>query len=252
MGIYYDRGVDIIFLQDLHGSIASYSFLMKSKNLTSSILYGGALALCLSYLIAQFFSSSLFAFYHDWKGWRSLTGSSPNMITQALSQISWALLFCISWWMIWRLDLFISTESKQLIKDGSPQEDSPNTFEKEQDHNSNKMDEPQRSENFIPEDFDEDPPQDTTKSPGDPQFYEQAKKVHFPTIEELEMAELLGLSKDELEDFSKIKTTYRNVIAQYHPDKVSALGAEIREVAEKKAKEINQAYEYFRKKFKNH
>ena len=154
--------------------------------------------------------------------------------------------------MIWRLDLFISTESKQLIKDGSPQEDSPNTFEKEQDHNSNKMDEPQRSENFIPEDFDEDPPQDTTKSPGDPQFYEQAKKVHFPTIEELEMAELLGLSKYELDDFSKIKTTYRNVIAQYHPDKVSALGAEIREVAEKKAKEINQAYEFFRKKFKNH
>ena len=252
MGIYYGRGCDIIFLQDLHGPITSYSFLMKSKNLTSSILYGGALALCLSYLIAHYFSSSLFAFYHDWKGWRSLTGSSPNMITQALSQISWALLFCVSWWMIWRLDLFISTESKQLIKDGSPQKDPHSTFEEEQDHNFDKMEESQRSENFIPEDFDEDPPQDTAKSPGDPQLNGQARKAHFPTIEELEMAELLGLSKDELDDFSKIKTTYRNVIAQYHPDKVSALGAEIREVAEKKTKEINQAYEFFRKKFKNH
>ena len=79
----------------------------------------------------------------------------------------------------------------------------------------------------------------------------EAKKVIFPTIEELEMAKVLGLPKEDLEDFSKIKTTYRTTIAQYHPDKVSALGTEIRDVAEKKAKEINQAYEFFRKKFKN-
>ena len=77
------------------------------------------------------------------------------------------------------------------------------------------------------------------------------QKDDFPTVEELEMAELLGLSKDDLNDFPKIKSTYRNTMAQYHPDKVSAMGTEIREVAEKKAKEINQAYEFFRRKFKN-
>jgi len=65
------------------------------------------------------------------------------------------------------------------------------------------------------------------------------------------MAEVLNLSKEDLEDFAKIKATYRTAIAQYHPDKVSALGPEIREVAENKAKEINQAYEFFRKKFRD-
>ena len=64
------------------------------------------------------------------------------------------------------------------------------------------------------------------------------------------MAKVLGLEKDQLADFTEIKQTYRRAIAQYHPDKVSALGPEIREVAENKAKEINQAYEYFRNKFK--
>ena len=80
---------------------------------------------------------------------------------------------------------------------------------------------------------------------------QEAKKMIFPTVQDLEMAEVLGLSKDELDDFSKIKATYRTAIAQYHPDKVSALGSEIQDVAEKKAKEINQAYEFFHNKFKN-
>jgi DnaJ like chaperone protein len=44
-----------------------------------------------------------------------------------------------------------------------------------------------------------------------------------------------------------IKTTYRKIIAQYHPDRVIAMGPEIQEVAEKKAKEINEAYEHLRK-----
>ena len=65
------------------------------------------------------------------------------------------------------------------------------------------------------------------------------------------MAEVLGLGKDQTTDFSQIKQTYRRAIAQYHPDKVSALGPEIREVAENKAKEINHAYEYFRKNSKS-
>ena len=47
--------------------------------------------------------------------------------------------------------------------------------------------------------------------------------------------------------FEEIKPTYRKIIAQYHPDRVVAMGPEIKEVAEKKAKEINEAYEQLRK-----
>ena len=57
------------------------------------------------------------------------------------------------------------------------------------------------------------------------------------------MAKVLGLPRKNLEDFPKIKKPTGSAIAQYHPDKVSALGTEIRDVAEKKAKEINQAYD---------
>ena len=47
----------------------------------------------------------------------------------------------------------------------------------------------------------------------------------------------------------EIKKKYRELMTQYHPDKVRSMGDEIREVAERKAKEINEAYDYFRKKY---
>jgi DnaJ-domain-containing protein 1 len=46
-----------------------------------------------------------------------------------------------------------------------------------------------------------------------------------------------GASKEE------IKAAYYNMIKQYHPDRVSHLGKELRDVAHKKAKEINRAYQ---------
>jgi DnaJ like chaperone protein len=42
---------------------------------------------------------------------------------------------------------------------------------------------------------------------------------------------------------TEVKAAYRKLVKQYHPDKVSHLGKEFRELAEKKFKEINQAYE---------
>jgi DnaJ-domain-containing protein 1 len=42
---------------------------------------------------------------------------------------------------------------------------------------------------------------------------------------------------------SAITAAYRQKIGQYHPDKVSQMGPEIRALAEKKSKEINAAYE---------
>ena len=61
---------------------------------------------------------------------------------------------------------------------------------------------------------------------------------------------LARVEEEDLEDFDAIKAIYRKRIAQYHPDKVLAMGPEIREIAEQKAKEINEAYEYFRAKSK--
>ena len=55
----------------------------------------------------------------------------------------------------------------------------------------------------------------------------------------------LGLEKGaSMED---IKKAYRKLSMQYHPDKVGHLGDEFKAVAEEKMKEINAAYDYFKK-----
>lgn len=42
----------------------------------------------------------------------------------------------------------------------------------------------------------------------------------------------------------QIVATYKQKIRQYHPDKVAQMGAEIRELAEFKSKQINAAHDY--------
>ncbi len=56
---------------------------------------------------------------------------------------------------------------------------------------------------------------------------------------------VLGL--DPGADMETVKKAYRKLSMQYHPDKVRHLGDEFRAVAEEKMKEINQAYDYFKK-----
>jgi hypothetical protein len=46
----------------------------------------------------------------------------------------------------------------------------------------------------------------------------------------------VGASQQEM------RTAYREKISQYHPDKVAALGPELKALAEEKTKEINRAY----------
>jgi DnaJ-domain-containing protein 1 len=41
----------------------------------------------------------------------------------------------------------------------------------------------------------------------------------------------------------ELRAAYRQRISQYHPDKVSSLGLEFRELAERKSKEINRAFD---------
>ncbi len=49
-------------------------------------------------------------------------------------------------------------------------------------------------------------------------------------------------------DMETIKKAYRKLSMKYHPDKVRHLGEEFRTIAEEKMKEINAAYDYFKKK----
>ena len=51
--------------------------------------------------------------------------------------------------------------------------------------------------------------------------------------------------------FEEIKKAYRQLSMQYHPDKVGHLGDEFKKVAEEKMKEINAAYDFFKKKYNN-
>lgn len=48
-------------------------------------------------------------------------------------------------------------------------------------------------------------------------------------------------------DMDTIKKAYRKLSMKYHPDKVGHLGAEFRSVAEEKMKEINSAYDFFKR-----
>ena len=58
--------------------------------------------------------------------------------------------------------------------------------------------------------------------------------------------DVLNLPPDATPD--EIRRAYREISQKYHPDKVSHLGAEFRDIAEKKFNDIQMAYEVLRKK----
>lgn len=57
---------------------------------------------------------------------------------------------------------------------------------------------------------------------------------------------ILGIPENASND--QVTTAYKKMIRQYHPDKVSQMGEEIRKVAEYKSKQINAAYNYAMKR----
>lgn len=78
-------------------------------------------------------------------------------------------------------------------------------------------------------------------------MYRQQKEAATGVRAEEQFYAVLGLEPGA--DPAEIKKAYRMLSMQYHPDKVRHLGAEFQRVAEEKMKEINVAYEYFKKKF---
>ena len=57
---------------------------------------------------------------------------------------------------------------------------------------------------------------------------------------------ILGL--DDCASIDEIKTAYKKKITEYHPDKVANLGEELKELADRKTKELNLAYEIIKRK----
>lgn len=49
--------------------------------------------------------------------------------------------------------------------------------------------------------------------------------------------------------FSDVQRIYKQLVLQYHPDRVSHLGPKLRLVAEQEMKEINAAYQHFKSKY---
>ncbi|MFU8818566.1 MAG: DnaJ domain-containing protein [Desulfurivibrio sp.] len=78
-------------------------------------------------------------------------------------------------------------------------------------------------------------------------YQARARGVESETGRETRYYQVLGLAPGA--DFARIKAAYRELSKQYHPDKVNHLGEEFRRVAEEKMKEINEAYQYLKKKF---
>ena len=203
------------------------------------MLIGGLLGLVLSVFLAEYYSESLRAQYQSWSIWRSVFGSDPNLVTSILGKVSWSIFFVLSWWMLWKLDFFWA--KKPAPPKDAETEPPP---EEEKTESTEQTDEPGESDG-------EQAREKTDEGKAGEQEAEDSfasvKSEPETDLEELRFAEILGVEKPFEEE--NVKATYRKLIAQYHPDRVSAMGPEIRDVAEVKAKEINEAYEYFRKKF---
>lgn len=65
---------------------------------------------------------------------------------------------------------------------------------------------------------------------------------------DLRFAKILGLNGRVTRD--DVKRRWKELTVQYHPDKVAHLGPKLRDLAEQEMKAINEAYEYFRNKYK--
>ena len=231
MGIYYNRRGSIVLLQNLHGPTSLMNVALKWGK---QIAIGGILGFCLSVIFAEYTSLHLYAHYQSWTGWRSITGSNPNYITSLIQKISWAVFFLSAWFMIWKLDSFLILTKKSYKES-----------EEKPDMEESKQEKTERKKKLKTEKTESD------QANGD---YEDTQTAFEPeensdgtifSSEDLKYAKVLGL--EEPFQPEEIKSTYRKIIAQYHPDRVIAMGPEIKEVAEKKAKEINEAYEHLRK-----
>jgi DnaJ-domain-containing protein 1 len=89
------------------------------------------------------------------------------------------------------------------------------------------------------------PPEQDARNRRNPKGIKGAKSEEPMT--EQECAKTLGLSGRVT--LVEIKTAYRSEIAKYHPDKVTHLAPEFREMARIRTRRIRAAYEFLRGKY---
>jgi DnaJ like chaperone protein len=77
--------------------------------------------------------------------------------------------------------------------------------------------------------------------------YRYKQQYGTATGENLSGQHLATLGLEKGASAEEIKKAYRKLSMQYHPDKVAHLGDEFRGIAENKMKEINAAYDFFKK-----
>jgi DnaJ-class molecular chaperone len=72
-----------------------------------------------------------------------------------------------------------------------------------------------------------------------------APPVVEETIDGQTPHEVLGVSRDA--SAKEIRTAYQKLVKEYHPDRAATLAPEIREIAEKRTRQLNRAYEILTK-----
>jgi len=82
------------------------------------------------------------------------------------------------------------------------------------------------------------------KEDDEEKFYDDIDQNNEQQLEN-KYSKVLGLSGGE--SIKDIESSYRKLIKMYHPDKVASMGKEIIKTAEEKTKELNDAYDFFKK-----
>ncbi len=77
--------------------------------------------------------------------------------------------------------------------------------------------------------------------------YHRQRQAAEARVNDAQYYAVLGLEPGA--DIEAIKKSYRQLSMKYHPDKVSHLGEEFQQIAEEKMKEINSAYDFFKRKY---
>lgn len=184
----------------------------------NNILAVGLTSFGFAVLFATFAGKAIRGIYEQWEYlqdratfWQFFaSGGQQNDILGLTHNLVWLALMISMWWILWKFDIFFRPDSKEETN-----------FQEEVVEEPKESKQTEREETVEPE------------KQSDPQ--------------EEDFASVLGLIAPY--DMDDVKSAYRTLIAQYHPDKVSRMGDEIRDVAERKAKEINESYDFFRRKY---
>ncbi len=86
-----------------------------------------------------------------------------------------------------------------------------------------------------------DPEAQRRRAQAEPESQEQQRRQESESAFPALWYEVLNVSPNA--DTQEIRRAYKSLMSQYHPDKVASLGAELRELCERKTKEINTAYD---------